>query len=67
MCQGVGELLNCPGCPQAPAQDIPEKESHMCGLGLTFLPGKLGSHVQQQQEGAKLDKREPFTVLDDLT
>lgn len=38
----------------------------MGGLGLAFLPQKLGSGVQQQKVGAELDKREPLPV-DDLT
>lgn len=61
------ELLNCPRCPRGPQSPF-LKRGYTCRGAWpdVFLPSELGSNVQQQQEGVKLDKREDFPVHDSL-
>ena len=53
--------------PPRPTESLPETQLHVWGAWPdVILPSKLGSNVQQQQEGVKLDKREYFAVDDSL-
>lgn len=63
-CRDVGEqgAAELPVTP--PGEAISENQIRMYGLGLAFLSLKLLNHAQEQQDRAKLDKREHFPVVD---